>query len=1062
MIRKKNFFLYYIILFISQMINVSYSACVVSQDVNSSSTVNIINTSPIPKVSTSAGDDTVCVNILSGSPTVNILGATVVGGSGKLGSPGSDVLPLTAGNTGFAGGDGIEVNIKTTNKVTFNLNTEVVGGRHGYGQITSESNHGLHFDGEAASGQRIDITANLNRRITGGSGRSGVNFVSLNGGGHGRSAIYLDEKTNNLEAVLNISADLIGGNGGNGALYKTSGISPGSGGQAGQGVYIYHADKTTLNIGYDSSAQALTLGSVLIQGGVAGLTKVLQTGTANTYQDKQVEKGAPAIFIREAGETTINISSIATVKHGNINEAGEIPNAIETSSESTLTGIGKINITNLGVIEGDINIETSTDVNNIVNNNLIIGDVKGGSGQDLLISSGIIKGVFYGSGDSGVDKSSTDGNNVILVGRSLSGNFPQGSSIYAADGGTQGASDSLKVDLEKGLVMINPGCNPSSKVSQMNKSAIFNSNGNSECNVTKTAINEFETIETLDVIDDSQTNILHLLTVNGAIKGAGQTVKMTVGKGTNIVLNEVNLDLNGNQPDYTSVTADIINKGTILLNSDIEGSIINESTGKIILNSFFNEKYQRVITNLVTTQPSYISKDNSILVTSIHSYDKANEVASAFTLTSKGGVDATGQTFHVHIKEDVKEHLNSNTKEILVLISGTAVAGVASNNAAINVPIKEVVYVDAKGGGVSQPSIGNQPIKLMSGEGTNQGIGFDNTGNVVLNVALEAEGTLVEPPKVAVTPPAVNIPATFSGSGKVFNNPDNVIDPTPPTPVTSVALPTSGQLNSRVLVNHVVEKTRQAKGQNLRIAYFEDNTSGVSTGSRSYKNKHRTQIKAKPRVKKNSIWTKVYGTRTNQQPYDDYDGYQANLGGVILALDRSKFERRGHVTSLGVAFGYNKNHSDMIENNETPSSSELTLTGRQVGLYLSQLTNRYFVVGILGYSRNQYQSNRFDSGFNELYTAEFEGDQYFLSLKGGYDLQLSQNLTLTGLASSNFDYLTYGLMQENNDGFVINAKDYKIWTLGLGAQIKYDIRSGKERIFQPELHGRVFYDDFWR
>ena len=144
-----------------------------------------------------------------------------------------------------------------------------------------------------------------------------------------------------------------------------------------------------------------------------------------------------------------------------------------------------------------------------------------------------------------------------------------------------------------------------------------------------------------------------------------------------------------------------------------------------------------------------------------------------------------------------------------------------------------------------------------------------------------------------------------------------------------------------------------------------------------------------------------------------------------------------------------------------PAGTEIDVDGYQIAGYVTRLGKDYFLRGILGYGMNQFDSDRIDSS-GESHKADFDGNHYFANIKGTYDLYKEDQWTLVGMAQTTYSYLTYDKYTESNTAgsgaFTVDPDDHSVWTAGLGLLLKYDIISEQRRVFQPEVHARVFYD----
>ncbi|ODN43349.1 hypothetical protein BGC07_10950 [Piscirickettsia litoralis] len=318
-------------------------------------------------------------------------------------------------------------------------------------------------------------------------------------------------------------------------------------------------------------------------------------------------------------------------------------------------------------------------------------------------------------------------------------------------------------------------------------------------------------------------------------------------------------------------------------------------------------------------------------------------------------------------------------------------------------------------------------------------------------------GTTPVVPVTPVTPPDPDpVDPDKCGIPGICGNPDTpIVDPSDaPAPVSNLG--TVGASTELVsAINNLVTEVYEGPGSATGLQVSQIGQSGVSTGGAAANN-DASAGKRKPF----SVWARAYGTHTNQEAYDGYDGYRSNMGGLLLAMDRSKAMGPNSVLSIGGALGYSSNHTNGISNVAGGNPSTIDVDGYQLAGYVTQLTDKYFLLGILGYSFNKFETERMDN-LGQTFKSEFDGGHAFLNLKGTYDFMKSGAWTLSGIAQTTFNHLTYDEMVENDlssGGYKVAIDDHNIWTAALGAKLKYDIISDANRVFQPEIHGRVYYD----
>ena len=136
------------------------------------------------------------------------------------------------------------------------------------------------------------------------------------------------------------------------------------------------------------------------------------------------------------------------------------------------------------------------------------------------------------------------------------------------------------------------------------------------------------------------------------------------------------------------------------------------------------------------------------------------------------------------------------------------------------------------------------------------------------------------------------------------------------------------------------------------------------------------------------LWTAGTITNGQREPNGRSDGFDFQSDGLTVGADW----RVGERFLLGVAGGFGWNDTDLDE-----GRSKLDAKQRALSLYgLWRPSERWFVDGILGWGRLDFDIRRFSAVAGATGTAEREGDQAFGSLTAGYEHGGGNGMMLTG------------------------------------------------------------------
>jgi len=192
------------------------------------------------------------------------------------------------------------------------------------------------------------------------------------------------------------------------------------------------------------------------------------------------------------------------------------------------------------------------------------------------------------------------------------------------------------------------------------------------------------------------------------------------------------------------------------------------------------------------------------------------------------------------------------------------------------------------------------------------------------------------------------------------------------------------------------------------------------------------------------LWTA--GTISNGQRDRNArsDGFDFQSDGLTVGADW----RIGERFLLGVAGGYGWNDTDLDD-----GRSKLEARQRALSLYgLWRPSERWFVDGILGWGRLDYDIRRFSATAGAVARADREGDQVFGSLTAGYEHTSDGGVLLTGYARLDGSRTKLDGYREN--GLGIYDLSYASQTVensgaALGLEGSFPILTTRGNVFRP-------------
>lgn len=145
-------------------------------------------------------------------------------------------------------------------------------------------------------------------------------------------------------------------------------------------------------------------------------------------------------------------------------------------------------------------------------------------------------------------------------------------------------------------------------------------------------------------------------------------------------------------------------------------------------------------------------------------------------------------------------------------------------------------------------------------------------------------------------------------------------------------------------------------------------------------------LKGDDAISKSSVWVQTFGSKTAQKNTSDGDGYNANSGGVVIGMDR-KISKN---FILGLNSGYSKSNIKATNSNKSTS-----IESYQAGIYTGYDAKSYFFNTSLGFSINNYNSDRYISLVNANAKANYSGASYTARTEVGSNYHFPHDVLFT-------------------------------------------------------------------
>ncbi|GGE05557.1 hypothetical protein GCM10011529_09920 [Polymorphobacter glacialis] len=322
-------------------------------------------------------------------------------------------------------------------------------------------------------------------------------------------------------------------------------------------------------------------------------------------------------------------------------------------------------------------------------------------------------------------------------------------------------------------------------------------------------------------------------------------------------------------------------------------------------------------------------------------------------------------------------------------------------------------------------------------------------------VRIEATGT---PLLVPVAPPVgVPLPVTLPTAAAVV-------------PVLVAVVPTPDLINVLSPINAISDAATVVAAISQLAPSSTDGAAALVTfhGTRQLQNLSLARLaniacdlesQAEPRLKevapmctgskrRGGLWMQGYGYFSNQDSQSAVAGYDASIGGAVLAWDAPI----GEFTHAGAGLGYARS---TIRSNESTSRS--AIDSYQVSIYLGHEPGPWFINGALSMAANDYSGTRdiVFPGVSRKATHNYNGQSYAAIATTGLNLR-SGDFAATPLASIQYSRVDLDGYAETGAGdidLLVTSRSYEFVESTLGLKLSKNAQySGG--VFIPEVHAK--------
>nr|VFJ92261.1 MAG: outer membrane autotransporter barrel domain-containing protein [Candidatus Kentron sp. H] len=199
-----------------------------------------------------------------------------------------------------------------------------------------------------------------------------------------------------------------------------------------------------------------------------------------------------------------------------------------------------------------------------------------------------------------------------------------------------------------------------------------------------------------------------------------------------------------------------------------------------------------------------------------------------------------------------------------------------------------------------------------------------------------------------------------------------------------------------------------------------------------------------------AFWVRSFGGWTDQDERSGVDGYDADTYGVAFGVDTQVTDR----SRVGVALAYANTDVD----GDGAADSQVDIDGLHFTLYGDYTVDDYYLQGMLSYARSENDISEDVAGV--IRTADYDADQYTVSVSGGMPVPLKGDAFFTPMAGLDWTHVdsdSYTTSGADDFDLEVNPDDVDAVVASLGAKYHTTIRKNNGNLI-PSIYAGLTYD----
>ena len=192
------------------------------------------------------------------------------------------------------------------------------------------------------------------------------------------------------------------------------------------------------------------------------------------------------------------------------------------------------------------------------------------------------------------------------------------------------------------------------------------------------------------------------------------------------------------------------------------------------------------------------------------------------------------------------------------------------------------------------------------------------------------------------------------------------------------------------------------------------------------------------------VWSQAYYNKTEQDPIDDVDGFDAETVGIAAGIDGALTPN----TVLGAAISHTTTDVDSILEHNTIDIDHYRLT-----LYGSYNAETYYLDTQLSYALNNYETERSLFG-GRMAQGDHDGDQYGVRLRGGYPISFGDGWVFTPRLTMEYVFISedpYTETGAGDAGLRVDTEDVEVFLTSLSGKLAFPFTTENNTTWIPEV-----------